>query len=120
MRVLDVAVAAIIGVSAIAFMLYWNPAGFTSATNQHLEEASLRGVLLTAVSSKGIPWLGIASPEQVCVGLSAFSNSSVTVSAVIDGIPCGPGPASGSVCANLTVPLESRVVVLRAWADAWR
>ncbi len=120
MRVLDVGVAALICLSSTSFIIYWNPTTFSNPAASHLEQASLRGLLLTTVSAEGVQWFQNASPDQICSSLSGFSNSSITLSATIGGVPCGPGQPGDRPSASLSLPFESKVVVLRAWANEGR
>ncbi len=118
MRFVDIAVAGAIGLSSIAAMLAFSPQPAVSASQQLVEQASLRGLIFDFVSVHGLSWVKDAPAKEVCSSLAAASNATVSLSATIDSVPCGPPPPSGA-CA-LAIEAGTRHVTFEAWYDAER
>ena len=118
MRYLDLAVAALIGTSAIAGVAAFSPRQADVASSSLAIESHLRDELLTILQREGVTWLIISSPQVVCAHLHELSNSSVTFSGVIGKYGCGASPARGSPVATLAFNLIPCHVVLYAWLSA--
>jgi hypothetical protein len=117
MRYLDLAVAALIGMSAIAGIVTWTPGpGDLTSSNMMLESA-LRDGLLALLQQRGTFWLIASSPYQICSYLQGLSNSSVTYSASLGPYQCNPPPPVASTEASLILGLAPYRVVLEAWAN---
>ena len=111
------AVAGLIGVSSIASFMVWNPQAQSQAAEDLLDRARLRHVLADYVSAEGLPWLQRASPQEICSRLLTYSNATLSLSAVVDSVPCEVLPAAGQREVNMTLDLGSRMVVLLAWSS---
>jgi hypothetical protein len=107
-----------IAISAIATMLVWNPQASDSESRRSAGEGRLRDHLITYLQTDGLVWLKGAPTSEICARLLSLSNATLTLSAVVDRVSCGPQPPSSSVHASLTVPLDPKVVVLEAWYSA--
>ncbi|MDV3277421.1 MAG: hypothetical protein LYZ69_03010 [Nitrososphaerales archaeon] len=118
MRFVDVSVAAIIGMTALASLVAWNPYSFEEGSRLYLREASLQDYMTTIVAAEGVPWFQHASFSSICNRLSQYSNSTVEVSAVVDGLACSTPPPRGAPSANLTIDVGSARVLLQAWQVA--
>ncbi|HYA55554.1 MAG TPA: hypothetical protein VED22_02030 [Nitrososphaerales archaeon] len=117
MRYLDLAVAALIGTSAIAGLAAFSPRQADVASGGLAMESQLRDELLAILQRDGVAWLIRSSPQVVCVMLRGQSNSSVTFSGVIGPYRCGPSPPSSSSAASLAFYLMPYQVVLEAWPN---
>ena len=118
MRFLDIAVAALIGASAITGMAAWSPQAGDSASRGAAAQGQLRDELLSFLSEPGMAWLIINSPSAACSALSGLSNSTVGVSASFGSYSCGSPPTAGSRAASLTLLLGTNDVDLEAWSSA--
>ena len=118
MRYLDLAVAVLIGSSAITGVVALTPRPGDSASDALALQSHIRDELLGFLESRGTPWLLVASPSAFCADLGRLSNSTVTLGGSIGGIACGTSPPAGAVAANLTLDLISREVVLEGWSAA--
>jgi len=116
MRFLDLAVAAVIGLGTVALLSAWGPSYSDHAALQ-LRQATLdRDRLLGVANRLGVVWMQDASLRDLCSSLAALSNSSLTISAAVNGVRCRASPGVSSISANLTFVFTSRVVVLQAWS----
>jgi len=118
MRYLDLAVAALIGVSAIAGIATFSPGQSDVASKRLAMESQLRDELLTILQREGLTWLIQSSPQAVCAYLQDSSNSSVTFSGVIGPYTCGTSPPISSPVATLAFYLTPYQIVLEAWPNA--
>ena len=118
MRFLDLAAAALVGVISISLMAYMDPLPYGMASRRYAEEAALRALLLKVAYAEGLPWLRSASAQQICSAVSAYSNATVTVSAVVAGSSCLIPPPTGSVSATLNLPFAPGGVTIEAWESA--
>lgn len=116
MRYIDLAVAALIGVSAITGVMAWAPAGGDATSLQIERQMQLRDYLLLFLRQHGIAWLLATPTEAVCSYLASLSNSSFGVAATFGSVSCGVPPENGSVAANVTLKLASSEVTLVAWS----
>ena len=115
MRYLDLAIAAIIGVSALAALATWSPSSTNTAADSQMSELHLRDALLAYVQRQGAAWLLSTKTSGVCDSITSLSNSTFTFSAIINSVPCSPSPHEGAV-ANLTLPFDGRTMVFEAWS----
>ena len=118
MRYLDLAVAALIGTSAIAGIATFSPAQSDNTSSRLAMESQLRDELLTILQREGFAWLVQSTPRAVCDYLQDISNSSVTFSGVIGPYRCGPSPPTSSPVATLAFFLTPYQIVLEAWSNA--
>ena len=117
MRFLDLAMAGLIGTSALLGMSAFAPRHADMASSSLAKEAQLRDGLLALLEHRGASWLIQSSPETVCAFLLGISNSSVTFSGGIGSLRCGAPPGPGIPVAVISIQLLGRQVVLEAWAD---
>ena len=115
MRYLDLAVAALIGASAIAGVVAYTPVTWDAESQHQALQTNLRDDLLAYLLARGTVWLASASPGQICSDVLGRSNSTVGFSATVAGAPCS-SPPPGAVSANLTLDLLPHRVMLEAWS----
>ncbi len=120
MRIVDVSVGALIGLSSMALLAAWNPYPLANQAHFYVAQASLRDYLTQIVSTQGVAWFQRASPDAVCEALSSYSNSSVRVSAAGKDFLCFTGPPQGIPAATLTLELPTGTLTLEAWQLAER
>jgi len=114
LRFVDLSVAGVISITAIALLLAWNPQAPDVAARRNLDQASLRDLLAIVLERAGVAKLLQDSPAELCSYLGQLSNSTVTLSAEVGGQGCAAPPA-GAVTAELTFADGSRVVTLESW-----
>jgi hypothetical protein len=117
MRWLDIALAMMIGVSAISGIITWNPRVADAGSHRLMLESRLRDRLVSYLDYRGLPWIQETPPEAVCADLLRLSNS-IALSATIDSFSCGPSPPNGAMIMSLTLHLGVREVTLQAWSSA--
>lgn len=117
MRFLDIAVAALIGMSAISAMLVWNPAQGDSTARQEALRSGLRNDVLSFLEVHGVPWLYEVTPQEFCDALSSSSTPSFNLTGKLGSFTCGVVPASASAVVSITLTLPPRMVTLTAWSD---
>ncbi len=117
MRWLDIALAAMIGVSAISGIVAWNPRVADAGSHRLMLENRLRDRLVSYLEYRGLPWIQESSPVAICADLESLSNS-IALSATIDSFSCGPSPPKGATIMTLTLQLDVRDVTLQAWSNA--
>ncbi len=115
LRYLDIAVAGLIGMSAISGIAVWSPKSGDAGSRELMMQSELRDHIVSYLQQKGVLWLLRSSPEVVCSGLSNASNSSLTFAAKVGSVSCG-SPPTGTVFATLPVELGPTEVVLEAWS----
>jgi hypothetical protein len=114
LRFIDLSVAGVISITAVALLLAWNPQAPDIAARRNMDQASLRD-LLTAVAQRiGVAQIIQDSPRELCSSLGSLSNSTVTYSAEVGGLTCDVAP-TGAALAELTFAVGSKVVVLESW-----
>jgi len=118
MRFVDLAIAALIGISSIAGLVAFSPRQGDDASNSLAVETQLRDELVSVLQQKGIVWFMQSSPTASCEYLRGLSNSSVSFSGAIGPYSCGPPPPPGVPLAELNVTLTPYQVSLEAWAAA--
>jgi len=112
------AVAALIGTTAITGIAAFSPRQADFASSGLAMQSRLRDDILAALQEKGVTWLILSSPEMFCARLQYLSNSSVTFSGVIGPYRCGPPSPKGYPAATLAFHLMQYQVVLQAWSSA--
>ena len=118
MRYVDLAVAALIGASAIAGIFAWEPATGDAGAAKLGRQVRLRDALLGVLQEHGISWILASPPDAFCAYLESRSNSTFGIAATIGGFSCGSPPPRGSVVANLSMRLVPSEVTLQAWSLA--
>jgi len=112
------AIAALIGTSAIVGVAVLSPGQADVASGGLTMKSELRDELLAVIQREGVTWLIQSSPQMVCARLQELSNSSVTFSGVIGPYGCGLLPPRGATVATLAFYLMPYQVVLQAWPSA--
>lgn len=115
MRFIDLAVAALIGSSAITGIVTWNPgAGDVGAQQLALQER-LRDSLVEFLQRYGVIQFQQA-PAGACLHVSEASNSTFMLYATVGSLSCGTAPTGGSTNATLSLRLIPFEVVLVSWS----
>jgi hypothetical protein len=117
LRYIDLAVAAMIGVSAISGLVAWSPQSGDSVSQTLMLQLELRDRLLEYLQQRGIMWFLNSPQAEICYALAKSSNSSIIISAVIGGEACSPQP-EGEPMATLTLRFLTLEVVMEAWPIA--
>lgn len=117
MRWLDIALAAMIGISAISGIVNWDPRVADAGSSRLLLENRLRDRLVSYLDYRGLPWIQESSPAAICADLESLSNS-IAISATINSYSCGPSPLKGATITTLSLHLDAREVTLQAWQSA--
>lgn len=118
MRYLDLAVAALIGTSAITGVISWDPRAGDAGSHRLELQTRLRDGLLALIQEQGVAWFVRTPPATVCAYLAARSNSSYGLHATLGADSCGSPPRPGSAVASLTMDLLPFEVTLVAWSLA--
>ncbi len=118
MRFIDLALATMVGVSAIGSVLVLNPSYPIEASSRYSSEAGLRDSLVRIVQSRGLEWFVEAPSDTICGVLASVSNSSVGYGATIGNSSCGPSPPVGATEVELALTNEWREVTLWSWRTA--
>ncbi len=118
MRFLDIAVAVMIGVSAVSSIAVWTPRSGDALSDRIALQTQLRDKLVAFVKNRGLPWLLHASPAEVCAAMASSVTPPASVFASMGGQSCGAPPPGGAVVSNLTLPLLPFEVTLVAWSGA--
>jgi len=116
LRYLDIAIAALVGMSAISGTAVWTPRSGDGASRQLMLQEELRDYVLAYLQQKGVFWLLQSPPESICSELSRASNASVTLSATIGPRSCG-SPPSGTVYVAVNLNVIPEEVTVEAWSD---
>ena len=116
MRWLDIALAMMIGVSAISGIVNWNPRVADTGSHRLMLENRLRDGLVSYLDHRGLPWIQESSLATICADLESQSNS-IAISATINSFSCGPSPPKGATFATISLQLDAREVTLQAWSN---
>jgi len=116
LRYLDIAIAALVAMSAISGTAVWTPRSGDGASRQLMLQEELRDYVLAYLQQRGVFWLLQSPPESICSELSRASNVSVTLSATIGPRSCG-SPPSGAVYAAVNLDMIPEEVTVEAWSD---
>ena len=115
MRLLDLSVATLIGLSSVTALAAWNPNQLVMERRYFSEQASLRDFLATVISTVGMPWFHRSSPDAICAVLLSLSNSTVQLSAEGRNYLCLIGPPDGVPKSSLTLVFPEGNLTLLAW-----
>lgn len=118
MRFVDLAVAALIGTSALTGFIAWNPGQGDAAAREAALRSQLRDSLLDKLQQKGTPWILQSPRPAVCSYFADMSNSSSGVYVTLGSTTCGAEPAPGAVTATISMSLLPFEVTLEAWSVA--
>jgi hypothetical protein len=118
LRFLDIAVAALVGTSAISGILLWSPRQGDTVSAEFAVRTQLREELLGVLQSRGFAWLIQSPPGDVCAVLESMSNSSVSFSATLGASSCPLSPPTDSVSVSISLRLLPMAVTLEAWSRA--
>ncbi|MDG6963725.1 MAG: hypothetical protein JRN16_08420 [Nitrososphaerota archaeon] len=113
----DVAVAILIGASAITGILLLNPAAGDATALRLRVKTALRDKLVSFVESEGVEWFLETPPATICSRLASASNATYTLSATMGSFSCG-GPPPGTTSVSLDLDLIPLDVTLLAWSGA--
>lgn len=116
MRYLDLAMAALIGISAVTGVIAWDPRGGDATSRQARTQILLRDGLLDLLRQRGVLWLTRAPPGVVCAFLIGESNSSYGLYASWGSTSCGILPPPESVVASVEVDVGPSEVTLSGWS----
>lgn len=115
MRYLDVAVAALIGASAITGIVAWGPGVPDSAASHAAARSALWVDLEEFVQAQGTVWMMRSTPGQFCAALAAASPPNATLTGSVGGHNCGD-PPDGADAVSVSFMLGGRETVLEAWS----
>lgn len=118
MRYLDIAVAAMVALTAIAAMVVWSPGAADLAADRLRTKSALRDALVAFVDREGVPWLFSAPLPDVCAAAYAASSPAADISAIEGPQSCGLPPPAGATSVELTLSVASKQVTLVAWSGA--
>ena len=118
MRYLDIAVALLVGTSAIAGVSAWSPGPGDAASARLLTAMTLRDGIAGFIQSKGMAWFVSTPPGEICSAALHALGPTETMSAVIGALACPGDPPALAASASLTFRVASRQVTLTAWSDA--
>ncbi|MDE1852708.1 MAG: hypothetical protein KGI38_03050 [Thaumarchaeota archaeon] len=118
MRFIDVAIAALIGTSAISGLAVWSPHSPDASSQKLALQSELRDRLVAFIQERGVQWLVRSTPAEACSALAGASNSTFSVSATLGTFSCGPEPPPGRVTATISFRLAPFEVTLVAWSGA--
>ena len=118
MRYIDIAVATLVGVSAITGVLLWTPRGGDTQASALAAETELRDRVAGLIEAKGMVWFIGTPPSSVCSYIAGLSNSTIHLLATVGGATCGSRPAEGAVRASLSFRLVHLQVTVEAWSNA--
>lgn len=117
MRFLDLAVAALIGISAVSALAVWSPAQGDFASQQAALRSGLRAELLSFLQDHGMGWFSSVTPQGFCRAVESSSTPDVTFGGAIGSASCGLVPTSAVAEVSVTFQLPSREVTLAAWSN---
>jgi hypothetical protein len=118
MRYVDIAVAALVGATAITGILAWSPTAGDTAASQFQEESDLRDWMLGFVQMKGMVWFMQTTADGICAATDSASNSTFHLSAQIGPVQCPSHPLDDATAAELSFELDSLKVTLISWSSA--
>lgn len=118
MKYVDVAVAVLVGVSAVAGILFWTPRSGDLKSGELAARAELGARVAGVVQAKGMSWFLSAPPPALCSYLAGLSNSTVHLFADVGGATCGDAPPGGAVQASIAFRVVNLRVDVGAWSDA--
>ena len=116
MKFIDLAVAALIGISAITGIVSWSPKMNDADAQQLGEQVQLRDRLVGFLQRDGVMSV-LESPSVACRVFSDASNSTFRLYATMGSSSCGTPPATGSPSTSLSFRLVPFEVVLVAWSS---
>ncbi|MDG6985187.1 MAG: hypothetical protein JRM73_00375 [Nitrososphaerota archaeon] len=118
MRYLDLAVAVLVGTSAVAGVSAWSPAPGDSASARLQTTMALRDDIAGFVQSKGMSWFFSTPPEEVCSVAYRSLGPADLMSAEVGAFACPGHPPASADVATLTFRIATTEVTLTAWSDA--
>jgi hypothetical protein len=116
LRFIDLAVAALVGSSAITGMAAWTPRAGDAGAQQVALQTRLRDSLLGFLQRNGVARL-VQSPAATCLRVLEASNSTVEFYMTMGHTSCGAPPGSRSQSATISLRLVPFEVVLVAWSS---
>ena len=116
MRFIDIAVAALIGSSAVIGIAAWSPRAGDVGAQQLGVQVQLRDRLVEFLLRHGVVQ-SLEYPAAACRLLAEASNSTFRLYATVGSSSCGAPPRNGSPSAALSLRLVGSEVVLVAWSS---
>ena len=116
MKYVDIAVAILVGASAITGILLWTPGTGDLRAREMATRAELRDRVAGLIQAKEMSWFLSTPPQAVCSYFADLSNSTVRLHATVDGTTCGGAPPVDAVRASISFRLESLQVDVEAWS----
>ena len=117
MRFIDLAAAALIGISSVTALLALDPSASDSSAAASADQVALQKALLAYVDAHGLVWLQNSPFQTICSSLEDSPASNYTLSALDGASQCIQPPPGGTVV-YLPVGGRSRNLELVAWSDA--
>lgn len=116
MRYVDLALAALIGTSALTGIVAWDPATADSNSRRLRLQSAVRDEVASFLQEKGTFWFLSSPPDVVCSTMAGMSNSTSGFAVSVGSLSCGPPPPIGSVSAELGERLGSLEVTVVGWS----
>ncbi len=107
-----------VGVSALSGLVVWTPRSGDAAASRTALQVQLRDQLLSFVEGRGLPWLLLTPPREVCADLASALGGTANAFLLEGTQSCGEAPPQGAVAATLSMRLLSFELSLVAWKDA--
>ena len=118
MKYVDIAVAVLVGASAITGILLWTPGTGDLQARELATKAELREIVSGLIQAKGMGWFLSTPPSAVCSYFADLSNSTIHLLATVNGTTCGGAPPVDAVRASISFRLVSLKVDVEAWSGA--
>ena len=118
MRFIDLAAAALIGISSVTALIALNPSASDSNAAASAKQISLQETLFAYVEAHGLVWLQNSPFQIICSSLEESSASNYTLSALEGTSQCTQLPPGGTATAHLPVGGRAGTLELIAWSDA--
>lgn len=114
MRFIDLALAALIGTSAITGMVVWSPKASDAGAQRLGTVAQLRDRLVGFLQRNGL--IQFESSSDACRLIGEASTPTFRLYAAMGSVSCGSPPEAGSPSATLSFRLIPFEVELVAWS----
>jgi hypothetical protein len=115
MRYIDLALAALVGTSAVAGIASWNPSPGDSAAHQMGVQIVLRDQIIDILQQRGLTQV-LQDPASFCSYVNGLSNSTFGVYAQTLSMSCGSPPERGAVSSTLAMDLLPSEATFVAWS----
>jgi hypothetical protein len=118
MRYIDIAVAVLVGTSAISGILAWSPRTGDADARRMSVQRQMLDDLLAYVGRHGMQWFLHASPEDLCASIADSSQPQFVMFASVGEKSCGLSPPAGALVSTLAFRLMPFEVSLVEWTGA--